>query len=310
MSCFITNCLRLIHRPDIGPIPAVQFVSAYAHEKNPNEDMAESVSFYILNPDKLRSRAPLKYAFVRDRIMHGSMFLATVRADLTFEVLNLHPNYEYPGKICRVDIGVRGRPEEDKAVTIELGLAPKEAANGSEAAAEESGQPPRGYLRMMSEIGTFQELHLSAVDDAVDADGRRRRGTVLRGEITISRFAKAGVWAPQNISVTDEVGNERHEGIHDFGWRLLLDNPLEVTGPPRLVPGSLQLSLADVDARAHRNKQAGGGENDEKTDDGAEDDEKWEDGKAHRVQRLVVTWKVLPHTALSESSVCAYSMRN
>ena len=32
-----------------------EFVSAYAHGKNPNEDFAESVSFFIINPDKLRS---------------------------------------------------------------------------------------------------------------------------------------------------------------------------------------------------------------------------------------------------------------
>ena len=35
----------------------VEFVSAYAHGKNPNEDMAESISYYIVNPDKLRSRS-------------------------------------------------------------------------------------------------------------------------------------------------------------------------------------------------------------------------------------------------------------
>ena len=35
-----------------------EFVSAYAHAVNPNEDMAESISYYIVNPDKLRSRAP------------------------------------------------------------------------------------------------------------------------------------------------------------------------------------------------------------------------------------------------------------
>ena len=36
----------------------VEFVSAYAHAKNPNEDMAETISYYIVNPDKLRSRSP------------------------------------------------------------------------------------------------------------------------------------------------------------------------------------------------------------------------------------------------------------
>ena len=32
-----------------------EFVSAYAHGKNPDEDFAESVSYFIVNPDKLIS---------------------------------------------------------------------------------------------------------------------------------------------------------------------------------------------------------------------------------------------------------------
>ena len=36
----------------------VEFVSAYAYGANPDEDMAESISFYITNPDKLLFRAP------------------------------------------------------------------------------------------------------------------------------------------------------------------------------------------------------------------------------------------------------------
>ena len=42
-----------------------EFVSAYAHGVNPNEDMAESISYYIVNPDKLRSRSPAKYEFIQ-----------------------------------------------------------------------------------------------------------------------------------------------------------------------------------------------------------------------------------------------------
>ena len=54
----------------------VEFVSAYAHGKNPNEDMAESISFYIVNPDKLRSRSPAKFEFIRDRVMHGTRYIS------------------------------------------------------------------------------------------------------------------------------------------------------------------------------------------------------------------------------------------
>lgn len=45
------------------------FVSDYAMEKNPNEDMAESLAYYLVYPDKLRERCPDKYKFVHERIM-------------------------------------------------------------------------------------------------------------------------------------------------------------------------------------------------------------------------------------------------
>ena len=69
----------------------VEFVSAYAHGKNPNEDMAESISFYIVRPDKLRSRSPAKYEFIQNRIMHGTRYISKIREDLTFESLQPLP---------------------------------------------------------------------------------------------------------------------------------------------------------------------------------------------------------------------------
>ena len=99
-----------------------EFVSAYAHAHNPNEDMAESISDYIVNPDKLRSRSPAKYEFIQNRIMHGTRYISRIREDLTFEVYNLYPDNVYPGRIIRVDIQVDGKPREDKEVTIEIEL--------------------------------------------------------------------------------------------------------------------------------------------------------------------------------------------
>lgn len=45
------------------------FISDYAMEKNPNEDMAESLAFYLVYPEKLRKQCPDKYDFVHKRIM-------------------------------------------------------------------------------------------------------------------------------------------------------------------------------------------------------------------------------------------------
>ena len=57
-----------------------EFVSAYAHGHNPNEDMAESISYYIVNPDKLRSRSPAKYEFIqKPHHARGALYLADTR---------------------------------------------------------------------------------------------------------------------------------------------------------------------------------------------------------------------------------------
>ena len=98
----------------------VEFVSAYAHGINPNEDMAESISHYIVNPDKLRSRSPAKYEFIQNRIMHGTRYISRIREDLTFQVYNLYPDYVYPGRVVRVDVAVTGEPEADKQLVIEI----------------------------------------------------------------------------------------------------------------------------------------------------------------------------------------------
>ena len=45
------------------------FVSDYAYTENPNEDMAESIGYYFVFPDKLRSCCPEKYDFIHNRIM-------------------------------------------------------------------------------------------------------------------------------------------------------------------------------------------------------------------------------------------------
>ena len=45
------------------------FVSDYAYTENPNEDMAESIGYYFVYPDRLRSCCPEKYEFIHDQIM-------------------------------------------------------------------------------------------------------------------------------------------------------------------------------------------------------------------------------------------------
>ena len=210
----------------------VEFVSAYAHEKNPNEDMAESISYYIVNPDKLRSRSPAKYEFIQNRVMHGTRYISKIREDLTFEVYNLYPDYVYPGRITRINIQVDGAPEEDKQITVEIEIHGESELDAAQSA----------YIRVFSEKGTFFDL---AWMSPVDASGVRvASGHILRGQATLSRYALNGYWSPDTIQIWDANGNERHGGQTDFGWKLYIDNPLADCEPPEYVPNSLTLSLS------------------------------------------------------------------
>ena len=210
-----------------------EFVSAYAHERNPNEDMAESIAYFIVNPDKLKSRAIRKYEFVRDRIMQGNIYISTIREDLTFQVYNLYPDYVFPGKIRRVDIAVEGAPEDDKTVHVEIELhALDQVLEGAKWA----------YMRILSEIGTFVDLYLYPVDDNGNRLPQDTVGTVLKGSFPLSKHAKAGYWRPNQVIITDRVGNERFEGVNDFGWKLYIDNPLEDVTAPEYVEDTASLS--------------------------------------------------------------------
>ena len=211
-----------------------EFVSAYAHGVNPNEDMAESISYYIVNPDKLRSRSPAKYEFIQNRVMHGTRYISKIREDLTFEVYNLYPDYVYPGRITRVDLQVEGEPEEDKQITIEIEIHAESDLDSAQAS----------VLRIFSKKGTFFDIWLYPIDANGQFVGTSH---VLRGHKTLSRYAMDGYWGPDAITLRDAQGNERHESQTDFGWKLYIDNPLADDEAPRYVENSMRLSLSEGD---------------------------------------------------------------
>ena len=211
----------------------VEFVSAYAHGVNPNEDMAESISFYIVDPDKLRSRSPAKYAFIQNRVMHGTRYISRIREDLTFQVYNLWPDYVYPGRIIGVDIQVAGAPEADKQVTITLQLHGESDLDTA----------TRGYTRVFSEKDVFEDVGFHPIDE----NGHLVRAShVLRGHLTLSRYAPSGYWAPDTITVGDANESERHSSQTDFGWKLYIDNSFSDCEPPEYVPNSMRLSLSEA----------------------------------------------------------------
>jgi len=207
-------------------VKTTEFVSAYSHLVNPDEDMAESIAHFIINPDKLKSRSLPKYEFIKNNIMEGSIYLTGVREDLTFDVLNLNPDYIYPGKIIRVDISITGKEHEKKHGVIEIEINGNSKFEGAE----------RANLRLTSEIGTYKDVTLYPVDEL---------GLILRGEITLSENAKSGLWTTNQIIISDQSGNQRFGGQNDFGWKFFVNNPNEDIIKPKYVHDSLELSKRD-----------------------------------------------------------------
>ena len=198
-----------------------EFVSSYAHAHNPDEDMAESIAYYVLMSSKLESRSPTKYAFIRNYIMNGTSYLTQIREDLQFEVYNLYPDYNCPGKINGVDINVSGQPDEDKKVTVTITLDTQ--GNASLGASYAT-------VRVYSEIGTHYDIHLFAIDDTK---------SVLKGEIVISKYSCGGNWYANQIKLVDNAGNERYVGANHFGWNMYINNINADEEKATLVPGSL-----------------------------------------------------------------------
>jgi len=209
-----------------------EFVSAYAHGVNPNEDMAESISYYIVNPNKLRSRSPAKYEFIQNRVMHGTRYISKIREDLTFEVYNLYPDYIYPGKIVSVDIKVEGEPEADKLVTVEIQTH------------TESELDHANVIGVHCENGNVGfHISLLPIDEAGNPIDKGYR---FRGQITVSKHLKSGHYVPPRIAVEDYGQHVRHHSEKDYGWQLYIDNSLEDLHPPEYVPNSTRLSLSDA----------------------------------------------------------------
>lgn len=203
------------------------FVSSYAHSKNPDEDFAESVAYFVVNANKVASRSPARFDWLRDRIMQGNRYVSRLPEQLSVAIDSKNQDLVYPGRINSVTISADGAANEDKQIRVELGLAAADALEFAVSA----------RARIVSESGTYYDVRLKP-----EVDGASAR---LVGEFTLSRFARSGAWRPQNIVLIDEQGNERMAGAGDFGWQMTLDNPAEDLDAPVYVPGSVKLSVRE-----------------------------------------------------------------
>lgn len=202
-----------------------EFVTAYSHDHNPNEDMAESIAYFICNPDKLKSRAPEKYEFIQNRIFNGSSYLRTIREDLTFEVFNLYPDYDYPGQVTKIQITSDSLPFEDKVYHITLYLNDIDGIYDGATSA---------LLRVTSPNSKqIQDVWLNPTNES---------GSILEGDLKLSKYCQKGNWIATNLHIYDANGNQRFEKGEDFGFVLYVDNPLEDLVAPTFVQNSISIT--------------------------------------------------------------------
>ena len=208
-----------------------EFVSDYAHGENPNEDMAESIAYYIVTPDKLRSRSPAKYEFIQNRIMHGTRYISQIREDLTFVVYNLYPDYVYPGEVIRVDVTVEGEPEGSKRVEIEI-----ETHTENELDYSTGG---RVFFKLLND--DRNHLNNFYVDlGPVDAEGN-----ILRGNTTVQAYKAKGNYTLTQVYTYDANRLTRYNS-GAFGLQVYINNIYEDLYPPQYVPNSATLKVSDA----------------------------------------------------------------
>ena len=214
-----------------------EFVSAYSHGINPNEDMAESLAAFILNPNILRSRSINKYEFIKNRIMQGRYYLSIIRDDLTFKVLNLFPDYAYPGKVKRINITVNGLPDEDKELIVEMELHTLD--ENLEGASQID-------TRIFSETKTYNNKDVQTFFDLrLTPKNNQSTDTILKGTAQISKHAMEGYWIAKNLVITDQTGLQRYESSNDFGWRMFVNNEEEDLIAPAYKPNSATFQMID-----------------------------------------------------------------
>lgn len=219
-----------------------EFVTQYAHAKNPDEDMAESIAFYLKNPEKLLSRSIDKYEFIRDRIMHGVRYISTVPDHLSFEVLNLWPDYDYPGKIKRVNVKVEGEAEADKNLIIEIELNHLEGFDDGASYAYTRVTSPVFYDEKGNKHSQWVDMGMGPVEG---------NPFVLRGSARISSYSKMGYWTAGDITISDLQGNQRYEGRNDCVVGIYVNNPQEDVIVPSYESGSLEYELSDIEVEGH-----------------------------------------------------------
>lgn len=180
------------------------FTSDYAAAINPDEDFAESLSYYVYQPDHMRTIAPAKYAFVNE-VVDGYEYVTLVDEQFTFQVFNLEPDLTFPGKIVAIDVTVARSITGENRVDATLHLSPRYGDGAASASA-----------RLTSPADTIRDIFFAPL--AGDP-------YTLIASFTLDPSVASGYWRTNQITVRDSADNRRFEGQDQFGWQLSIENP-------------------------------------------------------------------------------------
>ncbi len=189
--------------------------------------MTAGMVAYVLNGATLEAESPQQFAFIRDYIMNGEIYVKQNQNNLSFEVYNLYPEWNHPGRVTDVQVDVEGAVDEDKKVTITVSV-------------DNYGNPAlgagKGFMRIMYENGNFYDVWLVPTDDTY---------SVLQGEVTFSKYAPSGMWYCECFQMYDVEENQTFDYEKNFGWKLYIDNELQDLEKPQYIPESIQVEIRE-----------------------------------------------------------------
>ncbi|VWU52996.1 sporozoite invasion-associated protein 1, putative, partial [Hepatocystis sp. ex Piliocolobus tephrosceles] len=189
-----------------------QFVSAYAHDKTPEEDFAESIAAFVLNSKLLNSRSEMKYEWIKKNLFGGSFYVSS--GTHMFSVINLGSgSYYFPGKVHKVKAVVLGAPNEDKKVRIDITLLADKKGS-------EDGCAIYAYSRFVSEQLTFKDIYFKTSDNSTCSH-------TLYAEFEMNKNESKGRWVFESLTFVGLNNIQRHLGVGSFVLYFYVNNDNE-----------------------------------------------------------------------------------
>ncbi|MEK7691306.1 MAG: hypothetical protein AAB425_09820, partial [Bdellovibrionota bacterium] len=170
---------------------------------DPENDFAESVAAYVVDPNLLLSRAKDKYDFIFS-IMDGYQYRVTARDEHKFQVVSATPDLSAPiADVTSLEIDTH--VNEDGYYTVKVRMDVSDDISGVAG----------GSVEIFSDL---YPAHKARGYFYSTGRGRREMEAVL----TISRFAEKGKWNLSAMSFSDNVRNVARYTSENMGWDLTL----------------------------------------------------------------------------------------